>query len=625
MAAVPPPAPRRPRPGSPERPVNARMYRGMWLVLGVPLLLAAFSVSRPAALPAPFPPAFDGASAATLATELARFHPERLPGSAGAAAAADWFKEQLVPYGLTVRSQPFTTRVPGYGEVRFRNLVAIVRGRTDRRIVVMADRDNLGLGPGADDNASGTAALIVLARSYATPAEREDEPFGPNHTIVFLSTDGGALGSIGARHYAATESGRIDAVINLDTIGGAGSPSLQIAGDKPRSTSPTLLRTAAIRILDQTGTVPRRPSLVRQLIDLAFPYTLYGQGPFVGRGIPAVTLTGGGDLPPPPESDVAQPGRFPTERLGQIGRAAQTLLGSVDEGIETGGGGSPFLYFGPRLVQGWAVQLVLVGALLPFLAAAVDLFALCRRRRIALASALRSYRSRLLFWAFLGVAFAAFAWLGAWPTGEPIAIPPTNDTAGEWPLGAIAGLAVLAAAAWLVVRDRLIPRRSVTREEELAGHTVALLVLGLISLLVVATNGFALIFLLPSLHAWIWLPHVHDRPFWVRLPIFAAGFAGPALLLWSFGVRFGFGLDAPAYLAQLTALGHVPLPLLMLFVAWLAVAGQLGALSVRRYAPYPAREERRGFGPVRQLVRALLLAVVRRRSESRAAERALGG
>jgi Peptidase family M28 len=601
------------------------MYRGMWLALGIPLLLAAFSVSRPAALPAPFPPAFDGASATTLATELARFHPERLPGSPGAAAAAAWFSEQVVPYGLDVKSQRFTARVPGRGAMSFQNLVAIVRGRTDRRIVVMADRDNLGLGPGADDNASGTAALIVLARSYATPVQREDEQVGPNHTIVFLSTDGGALGSVGARHYAEVEGARIDAVINLDTIGGSGSPSLQIAGERPRSTSATLLRTAAIRILEQTGTIPRRPSSLRQLIDLAFPYTLYGQGAFVGRGIPAVTLTAGGEVPPPPEADVPLPGRSPGPQLGQIGRAAQTLLGSVDEGLETGRGGAPFLYFGPRLVQGWAVQLVLVGALLPFLAAAVDLFALCRRRRIRLAPALRSYRSRFLFWAFLGAMFALFAWLGAWPTGDRIPIPPTTDVAGQWPLGAIGALAVLAAVAWLIARDRLIPRRLVTHEEELAGHTVALLILALISLFVIATNGFALLFLLPSVHAWIWLPQVRDRPFWIRLPIFVAGFAGPALLLWSFGVRFGLGLDAPAYVAQLTALGFVPFPLLGLFVAWLAVAAQLGALSVGRYAPYPDPAERRRFGPLRRLTRAVLLAIVRRRAESRAGERALGG
>jgi Peptidase family M28 len=599
------------------------MYRGMWLALGVPLLLAAFSVTRPAALPAAFPPAFDGASASTLATELARFHPERLPGTAGAGAAAQWFREQLSPYGLNVRTENFTADVPGRGEMQFQNLVATVRGRTDRRIVIMADRDNLGLGPGADDNASGTAALIVLARSYAAPAEREDERFGPAHTLDFLSTDGGALGAVGARHYAETHGDRVDAVINLDTIGGTGAPSLQIAGDRLRSTSPTLVRTAAVRVLDQTGSLPRRPSSLRQLIDLAFPYTLFGQGPFVGRGVPAITLTAGGDVPPAPESDVPVAGRFPTQRLGQIGRAAQTLLGSIDEGLETGRGGSPFLYFGPRAVRGWAVQLVLVAALLPFLAVAVDLFARCRRRRIALAPAIRSYLSRLFFWSFVGLTFALFAWLGAWPKGDRIPIPPTSEIAGHWPLGALAAIAVLSAIGWLVVRDRLIPRRLVTLEEELAGHTAALLALGLISLLVVATNGFALIFLLPSVHAWLWLPQVRDRPFWVRLPIFAAGFAGPALLLWSFGVRFGLGTDAPAYVAQLVALGYVPLPLLALSIAWLAAAGQVGALTVGRYAPYPSREERRRFGPLRRLVRAALLMIVRRR-ETRAERQALG-
>jgi hypothetical protein len=602
------------------------MYRSMWLALGIPLLLAAFSVSRPTPLPAPFPPAFDAASAATLATELARFHPERFPGTPGAAAASQWFREQLVPYGLNVRAHPFAARVPGYGRIELQNLTATVRGRSDRRIVVMADRDNLGLGPGADDNASGTAALIVLARSYATPAARDDLRSGPAHTIVFLSTDGGALGAVGAAHYAETESNQVDAVINLDTIGGRGAPALQFAGDRPRSTSATMLRTASVRILEQAGRVPRRPSTLRQLIDLAFPYTLYGHGPFVGRGIAALTLTAGDDAPPAPLTDVVAPGRFPTQRLGQIGRAAQTLLGSVDDGIETAGsGGSSFLYFGPRLVRGWAVQLVLVAALLPFVAAAVDLFARCRRRRISLAPAVRSLRSRLLFWAFVGGVFALFAWLGAWPEGDAGPIPPATEGAGEWPLAAVAAFALIAAAAWLVGRDRLIPRRPVTREEELAGHTAALLVLALIALLVIATNTFALVFLLPSVHAWIWLPHIHDRPIWVRLPIFLAGFAGPALLLWSFGVRFGLGLDAAAYVVHLAALGYIPFPLLALLVAWLAVAAQLGTLVAGRYAPYPGRDERARFGPLRRFVRLFLLALVRRRAEPPAARRALGG
>ena len=56
--------------------------------------------------------------------------------------------------------------------------------------------------------------------------------------------------------------------------------------------------------------------------------------------------------------------------------------------------------------------------------------------------------------------------------------------------------ALLAFGGWLVSRDRLLPHREATSEEELAGHTVALLALGVASLLVVAVNPFALIFVL---------------------------------------------------------------------------------------------------------------------------------
>jgi hypothetical protein len=599
------------------------MYRSMWLALGIPLLLAAFSVSRPTPLPAPFPPAFDAASAATLATELARFHPERFPGTPGAAAASQWFREQLVPYGLNVRAHPFAARVPGYGRIELQNLTATVRGRSDRRIVVMADRDNLGLGPGADDNASGTAALIVLARSYATPAARDDVRSGPAHTIVFLSTDGGALGAVGAAHYAETESNQVDAVINLDTIGGRGAPALQFAGDRPRSTSATMLRTASVRILEQAGRVPRRPSTLRQLIDLAFPYTLYGHGPFVGRGIAALTLTAGDDAPPAPLTDVVAPGRFPTQRLGQIGRAAQTLLGSVDDGIETAGsGGSSFLYFGPRLVRGWAVQLVLVAALLPFVAAAVDLFARCRRRRIRLAPALRSYRSRLAFWVWTGVLFGLFGVLGVWGDGAARPPSPETDFAGDPPLLALGILGSLALAGWFVVRERLLPRRPTTPEEELAGETAALLALSVVALLTVATNPFALIFVLPSLHAWLWLPQVRYRPVWLRAVVLAAGLTGPLLLIGSFALRFELGAKAPWYVAQLAALGYVPLPSIAIGLAWLAAAAQLAAVSAGRYAPYPGARERPPRGPVRELIRRLLLLVVNRRE--RELKRAVG-
>ncbi len=47
---------------------------------------------------------------------------------------------------------------------------------------------------------------------------------------------------------------------------------------------------------------------------------------------------------------------------------------------------------------------------------------------------------------------------------------------------------------------------------------------------------------------------------------------------------------------ELTAIGYVPLPAIAIFLAWLAVAGQLIALESYRYAPYPTAAERRDAG-----------------------------
>jgi hypothetical protein len=489
----------------------------------------------------------------------------------------------------------------------------------------MAHRDDLGIGPGAVDNASGTAALIVLARSFATPTTVEDPRQGPAHTLVFLSTDGGALGGYGAEHYASSEAEGVDAVINLDAIAGPGPTRLQLAGDRPRSSGWTLVRTASERIAEQTGRPPLRPSAARQLLDLAFPFSLYEQAPFVGRGVSALTITTQGDAPEPAslDSEARLQRLLATPRYGQLGAAAQTLIGSVDQGLEVTRGGPPYLYFGTRVVRGWAVQLVLVAALLPFLAVAVDLFAHCRRRRIPLGPAVRSYASRLGFWLFVGLAFAIVARAGGWPLGDPLPIPPESEAAHVWPVGALVVLAVVSGLAWIVARDRLIPRRAVSLEEELAGHTAALLMLALVALLVVAVNAFALVFVLPSLHAWLWLPQLQARPAWARAAVIAVGFAGPALLVWSLADRLELGWDATAYLTELTAIGYVPLPLVALFLAWLAVAGQLSALAVRRYAPYPSAKERPPRGPIRELVRTVLIGVEGRRASS-AERRALG-
>jgi Peptidase family M28 len=616
MASVPPRIERRrARPGSVQRPVNGRLYRGTWLLVGLPLLVAALSVQRPTPLPRSFQPAFDGEATKTLASDLATEYPDRSPGSLPAAA---WFREQLQQYGLTVRTEPFTASIPGRGKVELRNLFAEAVGRSPRTIVVMAHRDNDGRGPGANDNASGTAMLIQLARAYATPPGVPASALHPNHTIVFLSTDGGAFGGLGAAWFAQHSPLRHDvaAVINLDAVGGADRLRLLFNGDVPRTPSGTMLETVAARALAETGRRPGRPGLLAQLIDLGFPYSLYEQAPFLAHGIGAVTLTTAPDNPPDPVTD--RPSLLRGDQLGQVGRTAQDALGTLDEGLEFAQGTSSYVWLGSRLIQGWAIELVLIACLLPFLATAVDLFALCRRRRIPLAPALRSYRSRLAFWAWVAILFELFGLAGAWPDGSPRPISPRSSVAHDRPALALLGLAALVLLGWLVARDRLIPRRAVTPEEELAGHTAALLCLGALSLLVVAINPFALIFLLLPLHAWLWLPQLRTSHPLARFAVYGLGFAGPLLLLGSLAFRYDLGWDALWYLVTLRSVGYVSFVVIPLAVIWLAAAAQLAALTTRRYAPYPEASALPPRGPLRRAVRSAVLARRTRRRRASA-------
>ena len=68
--------------------------------------------------------------------------------------------------------------------------------------------------------------------------------------------------------------------------------------------------------------------------------------------------------------------------------------------------------------------------------------------------------------------------------------------------------------------------------------------------------------------------------------------------------RFGLGLDAPWYLAELVAIGYVSIVAFVLVLCWLAGAAQLTAIATGRYAPYPSAAERPPLGPIRSTVRA---------------------
>jgi hypothetical protein len=594
----------RPRPGSLERPLNARIYRSAWIVVVLPILIVAFSVARQQSLAVPpLTSAFDPDTVvATIAGPdgLTATYPDRSPGAANSGTLRNWVEDQFAAVGLTTRVDQFDAQVPGLDKVGLSNVSATVRGRSATEIVVLAHRDNSGQGPGANDNASGTAAMLELARAYQKLPDVS--PPVPAHTLVFVSTDGGASGAIGAARFAQRHSveHRIAAVIVLDSIAGSGTPRVLFNGDTTGLPSPVFVATANQILGDQPDAVITHPSPLHQLLDLAFPFSLYEQAPFVARGIPAVTLTTAGDRYPNPLSDEpsaisSATDNAPLAHLTQIGRAGEQLLAALDQGApEPRVSTASYIYLGGRFVHGWAIQLLLFAALVPALVTIVDLYARCRRRQIALSPALRSLARRLGFWFSLLVLFWLFALVGFWPRGSGRPLSPDSLAVTSLPLAALVVFGLLTFGAWLISRDRLLPRGETSPEQELAGHASALLAVAAVSLAVAWFNTYALLFLLPPLHAWIWLPQMRRYRPWSSLALLAAGLLGPLLIFLELDVRLHLGLRVFWYVAALAAVGFLKLPFLIVAAFLAAAAAQLAALSVGRYASYPAPSERPG-------------------------------
>jgi hypothetical protein len=600
-------------------------------VVAIPLLIAAFSVARQQLLTPPaFTPKFDAGGVVEALGTVASEYPDRSPDAPSSKTLLAWIKDQFRGLGLSTRVDRFSARIPGIGEASLANVSATVPGRSSTEIVVMAHRDNVGQGSagGANDNISGTALMLELARAYQNQGGFVSAP-QPAHTLVFLSTDGGAFGAIGAEHFAHLHSSKhpVAAVIVLDSVAGTGPIRVLFNGDTPSSSSPFLVATAYQLLSDQPSAAVTNTTPFHQLLDLAFPFSLYEQAPLVAAGIPAVTITTAGDRPPDPMTDT--PGRASSRasaaRLSEIGQASEQLLAALDQGApEPRGASSSYIYLGGRFVHGWAIQLVLIAALLPALVAIVDLFARCRRRHIPLQPAFRSLGRRLGFWLSLLALFWFFALFGFWPRGQGRPLSPDTTAATSIPLTAAVIFAFLVFGAWLISRGRLLPHRQTSPEEELAGYTSALLVIAALSLVVAALNAYAILFLLVPIHVWIWSPQLrHLRP-WTPLALLVVGFfLGPFLIFWELVSRLHLGLGVFWYVSELAAVGYIKLPFLIVAAVLAAAGAQLAALGVGRYAPYPAEVNLPEAALPRRAVRRLVL-LSRRLNESRHAHQVHG-
>ena len=583
---------RRPRRRRSDKPINGRLVRGASLLLVLPLLVLAFTIETPGPFPAPtLPPAFDGASATQLAGELARDFPDREPGTEGALGATAWVRERLALYGLSPVEDAWDESIPGLGTVRLRNLVTVIPGASPDALLVVAHRDNIGTGPGANDNASGTAALIELQRGYGRLGTIATRP-RPEHTLIFLSSDGGAYGGFGAERFASSSPLRdtVRAAVSLDAIAGSALPRLEIAGLTPRSPAPALVRTVDVRVATHLGAAPARPGWLEQLVDLGIPFGYGEQAPFLGRKISAVRLTtaddGGGD----PRGDTV--GALDRVQFVRLGRSAEAILASLDNGIGFATSTAGYVYLGTRIVRGWAIEFVLIVALVPYLAGVLDLLARSRRRQLPLGGAWRALRTRVGVWLWAGLAVGLGALAGVFPRDSSLPPPPSSPAVTSWPVAGLLAIALLAGLGWLRGRKILAPRAPARPDEALAGYTVSLLALGIVAVATAAISAYSLVFVIPSLYAWLWLPQLGPRGTWLRDALYGVGLVGPLLALIAIGTQLELGLNTPLYVTSLITLGLVPWPIVLTLIAWAAIASQLGALASGRYASVERRTRR---------------------------------
>lgn len=145
---------------------------------------------------------------------------------------------------------------PGLAYVTGRNVIGLLPGasRPDEYVVVGAHYDHLGNEPtfrdrsgpaqihnGADDNASGTAGLIELARALAGGPR-------PARSILFIAFSGEELGLFGSRHYVREPTVPLEAVkamVNFDMIGRLRPDLLEVTGVPTAEEFETLVETAA--------------------------------------------------------------------------------------------------------------------------------------------------------------------------------------------------------------------------------------------------------------------------------------------------------------------------------------------------------------------------------------------
>jgi Zn-dependent M28 family amino/carboxypeptidase len=163
-------------------------------------------------------------------------------GSLEGAKARDYLAARFDALGIATIAPGRLHRVPVIPAPRNNNVdhafnvIGVVRGtvQPEQYIVITAHYDHVGIGRvvdgdslynGADDNASGAAALVTLARHF--------QQARPRHSIVFAAVDGEERGMPGSRGFVDAPTvplGQILVNVNLDMIGRNAKGEVYAAG-----------------------------------------------------------------------------------------------------------------------------------------------------------------------------------------------------------------------------------------------------------------------------------------------------------------------------------------------------------------------------------------------------------
>ena len=131
--------------------------------------------------------------------------------------ARDYLLAQYRSFGLDARTQPFEARVAvSQSTIPTANILAVLPGTENPELVyvVSSHFDSRAEGPGADDNTSGTAALLEAARVLSTRPQPA--------TIIFASFTGEESGLLGSREFvrqAKRDSLKLVGALNNDMLG----------------------------------------------------------------------------------------------------------------------------------------------------------------------------------------------------------------------------------------------------------------------------------------------------------------------------------------------------------------------------------------------------------------------